>query len=130
MIRKYFLFAALLFSTCGFGQTVTTSISTTITVWKDSAMGAIYNKATSSVAYGKPDKKGYYKIYISDTLGNNEHQLTFAGWRNDRHQWAGEWHPSGKYLFCYVEQDEYVKEKGHKRKPVDATPGYGAYVDL
>ena len=130
MIRKYFLFAALLFSTCCFGQTVTTSISTTITVWKDSAMGAIYNKATSSVAYGRPDKKGYYKIYISDTLGNNEHQLTYAGWRSDRHQWAEEWHPSGKYLFCYVEKDEYVKEKGHKRKPVDATPGYGAYVDL
>src|ERR1041385_464484 len=100
MIRKYFLFAALLFSTCGFGQTVTTSISTTITIWKDSAMGAIYNKATASVAYGKKDKKGYYKIFISDTLGRREKQVTYPGWKADRHQWAEEWSPDGKYLFC------------------------------
>lgn len=102
----------------------------TITIWKDSAIGAIYNKATSTVAYGKPDKKGNYKIYLSDTLGNNEHQLTYAGWSSDRHQWAEEWDPSGKYLYCYVEKTEYAKEKGHKRKPVDAIPGYGAYTDL
>jgi Tol biopolymer transport system component len=104
--------------------------TSTITVWKDSAMGTIYNKATASVAYGKKDKKGYYKIFISDTLGNNEHELTFPGWKADRHQWAEEWHPSGKYLFCYVEKADYVKEKDHKRAPVDATPGYGAYTDL
>jgi hypothetical protein len=102
----------------------------TITIWKDSAIGAIYNKATSTVAYGKKDKKGYYKIFLSDTLGNNEHPLTFPGWQSDRHQWAEEWDPSGKYLFCYIEKSEYAKEKGHKRKPVDATPGYGAYTDL
>jgi hypothetical protein len=101
-----------------------------ISIWKDSAIGAIYNKATSTVAYGKKDKKGYYKIFLSDTLGNNEKPLTFSGWNSDRHQWAEEWDPSGKYLFCYIEKSEYVKEKGHTRKPVDATPGYGAYVDL
>jgi hypothetical protein len=102
----------------------------TITVWKDSAMGAIYNRATYSVAYNKPDKKGNYKIYISDTLGNHEKQLSYPGWSPDRQQWAEEWHPSGKFLFCYIEKTEYVKEKGHKRKPVDAVPGYGAYTDL
>lgn len=102
----------------------------TITIWKDSAIGAIYNKTTASVAYGKKDKGDYYKIFISDTLGNNEKQLTFPEWKTDRHQWAEEWHPSGRYLFCYVEKPEYVKEKGHKRKPVDAIPGYGAYTDL
>lgn len=93
-------------------------------------MGARYNKATSSVAYGKPDKKGNYKIYISDTLGNNETQVSYAGWAPDRQQWAQAWYPSGKYLFCYVEKAEYVKENGHKRKPIDAVPGYGAYTDL
>lgn len=102
----------------------------TITLWKDSAIGARYNKATASVVYGKPDKKGNYKIYISDTLGNNETQISYAGWNPDRQQWAQAWHPSGKYLFCYVEKAEYVKENGHRRKPVDATPGYGAYTDL
>lgn len=102
----------------------------TITVWKDSAIGAIYNRATQTVAYGKADKKNYYKIFLSDTNGRNEKPLTYAGWSPDRHQWAEEWDPSGKYLFCYVEKTEYVKEKGHKRKPVDATPGYGAYCDL
>ncbi len=102
----------------------------TITLWKDSAIGAIYNKATQSVAYGKKDKKGAYKIFLSDTLGNNEQPLTHAGWKSACHQWAEEWHPSGDYLFCYIEKADYVKEKGHKRKPVDATPGYGAYTDL
>jgi Tol biopolymer transport system component len=80
--------------------------------------------------YNKKDKEGYYKLFISDSVGNNEVQITFPGWRKDRHQWAEEWHPSGKYIFCYVEKSEYVKEKGHKRKPVDAIPGYGAYTDL
>lgn len=106
------------------------SQTSTITLWKDSAIGAIYNKTTASVAYGKKDKKGYYKIFISDTLGKNEHELTYPGWKADRHQWAEEWHPSGKYLFCYVEKANYEKEKGHTRAPVDATPGYGAYTDL
>ncbi len=92
-------------------------------------MGALYNKATQSVVYNKPDKNGNYKIYISDTLGKNEAALTFSGWRSDRQQWAEEWHPSGKYIFCQVEKADYVKEK-HKRKPVDAVPGYGGYTDL
>lgn len=102
----------------------------TITVWKDSVIGAIYNKATSSVAYGKKDKKGYYKIFVSDSLGNNERPIKFKGMPEDRHYWPEEWHPSGKYLFCYVEKAEYVKEKKHKRAPIDAVPGYGAYTDL
>ncbi|HLP13361.1 MAG TPA: hypothetical protein VK177_15595 [Flavobacteriales bacterium] len=102
----------------------------TITMWKDSAIGALYNRATHTVTYNKPDKKGYYKIYLSDSLGNNVKPLRYNGWRDDRHQWAEEWHPSGKYIFCYVEKAEYVKEKGHKRKPIDAVPGYGAYTDL
>jgi Tol biopolymer transport system component len=105
-------------------------MAVTITIWKDSAIGAIYNKATATVAYGKPDKTGCYKIYLSDSSGNNERALTFPGWKKDRHQWAEEWHPSGEFLFCYVEKADYVKEKGHKRKAVDAIPGYGAYTDL
>lgn len=102
----------------------------TITLWKDSAIGAVYNKATSSVAYGKKDRNGYYKIYISDSAGKNEKRLSFPGWREDRHQWAEEWYPSGDYLFCYIEKADYVKEKKHKRKPTDAIPGYGGYTDL
>ena len=107
-----------------FSQTVT------ITVWKDSVIGALWNDSTHSVAYNRKDKDGSYKIFISDSVGNNETPITFPGWKINRHQWVEEWHPSGKYLFCYVEKAEYVKEKGHKRKPVDAIPGYGAYTDL
>jgi hypothetical protein len=105
-------------------------ISVTMTIWKDSVMGAIYNRATHTVAFNKPDSKGIYKIYLSDSSGNNVKPLTFPGWRSDRHQWAEEWYPSGEYIFCYVEKAEYVKEKIHKRKSVDAIPGYGAYTDL
>ena len=112
-----------------FSQTIYTQGST-ITLWKDSAIGAIYNKASASVAYGRKDAKDHYKIWISDTLGKNEKQISFSGWSDDRHQWAEEWDPSGNYLFCYVEKTEYVKEKGHKRTSTDAIPGYGAYTDL
>lgn len=122
---KIFLFS--LFTLLHFGVFSQTS---TITIWKDSAIGAIWNKTSATVAYGKMDAKGYYKIFLSDSLGNNEQPLTFSGWRSDRHQWPEEWDPSGNYLFCYIEKAEYVKEKKHKRKPVDATPGYGAYTDL
>jgi len=101
-----------------------------ITIWKDSAMGAIYNQQTQTVAFNRKDAKGNYKIFLSDTLGNNEIPLTNSNWNTDRQQWAEEWDPSGKYLFCYVEKDEYLKERKHKRKPVDAMPGYGAYTDL
>ena len=104
----------------GFGQ------KSTITVWKDSAIGAIWNPATQTVAYGKVDANGYYKIYLSDSLGNNERQLTYKDWPANRHQWPEEWDPTGQYLFCYVEKADYVPEQGHKRKPVDAVPGYGA----
>lgn len=102
----------------------------TITIWKDSVIGALWNDSTKTVVYNRKDKNGYFKIFLSDSLGNNETPLTFPGWRSDRHQWAEEWHPSGKYIFCYIEKAEYVKEKGHNRSPIDATPGYGAYTDI
>ncbi len=102
----------------------------TITLWKDSVMGALYNKKTNKVVYNRPDKNGYYKVFISDSAGKNETPLICSEWNNERHQWAEEWHPNGDYLFCYIEKSEYIKEKKHKRKPVDATPGYGAYCDL
>ncbi len=101
-----------------------------LSVWKDSVIGTLYNAKTSSVAYGRKDKADYYKIFIADSLGNNEKQLTWHEWSPDRHQWPEEWDPSGEYLYCYIEKTEYVKEKKHKRKPVDAIPGYGAYTDL
>jgi Tol biopolymer transport system component len=104
--------------------------SSVITLWKDSAIGAIWNEATHTVAYGKKDVNGYYKIYLSDSLGNNEQPLTYTGWATDRHQWAEEWHPSGDYLFCYIEKTTYAPEAGHTRIPDDAVPGYGGYTDI
>ncbi len=104
--------------------------SSTITLWKDSVIGAIWNETTHTVAYGKKDANGYYKIYLSDSLGNNEQPLTYSAWDPNRHQWAEEWHPSGDYLFCYVEKTAYVAEAGHTRIPDDAIPGYGGYTDI
>lgn len=102
----------------------------TMTMWKDTAIGAIWNAATQTVAYGKPDANGTYKIYLSDSLGNNETPLTYAGWPTDRHQWAEEWDPTGQYLFCYVEKTTYATEANHTRIPGDAIPGYGGYTDI
>jgi hypothetical protein len=121
---KLLAFLSSLFFLPGYAQV------SAITIWKEGAMGAIWNKATSTVAYGKKDADGYYKIFLSDSLGNNETLLTYPGWRPDRHQWAEEWYPNGKYLFCYVEKAEYATGDKHKRSSIDAIPGYGAYTDL
>ncbi|MEO5642748.1 MAG: T9SS type A sorting domain-containing protein [Bacteroidia bacterium] len=105
-------------------------LAANMSIWKDTAIGAIWNAATTTVAYGKPDANGYYKIYLSDSLGNNETPLTYSGWSSSRHQWAEEWDPTGQFLFCYVEKTVYAPETGHTRAPADAIPGYGAYSDL
>lgn len=99
-------------------------------VYSESAMGVIYNPATNSVAYNKPDADGTYKIYLSNYDGTGEVALTYPGWAANRHQWAEEWDPTGQYLYCYVEKTDYVSESGHTRIPEDAIPGYGAYTDL
>jgi Tol biopolymer transport system component len=104
--------------------------ATTIQLWKDSAIGTIYNPATASVAFGKPNKKGIYQLFLADSSGLNMRQLTYSLWDKECHQWPEEWTPDGQYLFCYVEKSEHVQERHHRRKKVDATPGYGAYTDL
>ena len=124
LLEFLFFFFITLFVKSAYSQ------SSTITIWKDGAIGAIWNDSTNTVAYGKKDANGYYKIYLSDSLGAGETLLTYAGWDTNRHQWAEEWHPSGDYLFCYIEKTDYVPESGHTRIPDDAIPGYGGYTDI
>lgn len=108
----------------------TNTAPATITLWKDAVIGAIYNKSTNKVAFGRADSKGYYHIYTSNADGSNEQQLTWTSWKSDRHQWPEEWDASGQYLFCYVEKNLYVSESGHTRTAEDAIPGYGGYTDI
>ncbi len=81
-MKKFLFLLSIFFSLNSFSQTAT------ISIWKDSVIGAIWNGATSTVAYNKKDSKGNFKIYLSDSLGNNEQALTFSGWRNDRQQYS------------------------------------------
>ena len=53
---KLIFFLLTLFALSSTGQTVT------ISVWKDSVIGAIYNKTTASVAYGKKMPKAITKF--------------------------------------------------------------------
>lgn len=99
-------------------------------LWKDSVIGAIYHSKTATVAYGKANKAGVYQIFLSDSTGKNERKLTYSQWDPSCQQWPEEWTPDGNYLFCYVEKSEHVVERHHRRKQVDAIPGYGAYTDL
>lgn len=101
-----------------------------LSIFKADVIGTIYNEATNSIAYNKPDVDGTYKIYISNLDGSGEVQLTHPDWPSNRHQWAEEWDPTGQYLFCYIEKTDYVTEDDHTRIPEDAIPGYGAYTDL
>ena len=101
-----------------------------MSIWKDGVMGTIYNEATQTVAYNRPDVNGVYHIFLASPDGSNEIALTYPGWPTDRQQWAEEWDPTGQYLICYVEKTEYVSEPDHTRIPDDAIPGYGGYTDI
>lgn len=102
----------------------------TMSVWKEGVMGTIYNEATQTVAYSRPDANGVYHIFLSAPDGSNEVALTWSAWPSNRQQWAEEWSPDGQYLICYVEKTDYVSEPDHNRIPDDALPGYGGYTDI
>jgi len=89
----------------------------------DGRIGAKWNAATRTIAYGRPQKDGHYHAFIADGDGANERRVAFAAWREDRHQFPAAWHPAGDLLAMAVEQSE------HERSSVDAIPGYGAYTD-
>ncbi|MBV9891970.1 MAG: PD40 domain-containing protein [Rhizobacter sp.] len=89
----------------------------------DGRIGAKWNAATRTVAYGRPQADGHYHAYLADADGGNERRIAAPAWRDDRHQFPAAWHPRGELLAMLVEQNE------HERSSVDATPGYGAYTD-
>jgi hypothetical protein len=90
----------------------------------DGSIGARYNPATHTLAYGRAEADGHFRAYLSDADGTNERRLVYSGWPADRHQFVAEWHPSGNYLFVEVEKAD------HPGTSDDAIPGYGAYTDL
>jgi len=89
----------------------------------DGRIGAKWNPATSTIAYGRPGPDGHYQTFIAAGDGSGERRVSFAAWRDDRHQFPAAWHPSGELLAMGVEQND------HERSSVDAIPGYGAYTD-
>jgi len=89
----------------------------------DGRIGAKWNAATQTIAYGRPQPDGHYHAFIADRDGNNERRVAAPAWREDRHQFPAAWHPAGDLLAMLVEQNE------HERSSVDAIPGYGAYTD-
>jgi Tol biopolymer transport system component len=97
--------------------------TTVVDFGNDGRIGAKWNAATKTVAYGRTEKNGQFHTFISDGDGRNERRVAFAAWRDDRHQFPAAWHPSGKYLVMLVEKSE------HEGSSVHAIPGYGAYTD-
>ncbi len=89
----------------------------------DGRLGAEWNSATQTLAYGRPQKDGHYHAFIAARDGGDERRVAFAAWRDDRHQFPAAWHPAGELLAMLVEQNE------HNRSSLDAIPGYGAYTD-
>ena len=89
----------------------------------DARIGAKWNAASGTVAYGREQRDGHFHTFLADADGRSEQRVSFAAWRDDRHQFPAAWHPGGKYLVMLVEKNE------HERSSVDAIPGYGAYTD-
>lgn len=87
----------------------------------DGRIGAKWNAATQTLAYGRPQKDGHYRTFVADRDGSGERRIAFSAWRDDRHQFPAAWHPAGELLAMLVEQDDHAS--------VDAIPGYGAYTD-
>jgi len=85
------------------------------------AIGAQWNVATQTLAYGRPRSDGRYAAYLNDATGARERRIAYSAWRDDRHQSPAAWHPSGRYLMMTVEESE------HGGSSADAIPGYGAY---
>jgi len=94
-----------------------------VDVGSDGRIGAKWNAATQTIAFGRPQPDGHYHAFIADAVGADERRVAFAAWRDDRHQFPAAWHPAGELLAMLVEQNE------HERSSVDAIPGYGAYTD-
>jgi hypothetical protein len=89
----------------------------------DGRIGARWNAATRTIAFGRTVTSGAFHTFLADADGGHERRLTTPQWRDDRHQFPAAWHPSGQWLAMLVEKDV------HERGSVDATPGYGAYTD-
>jgi hypothetical protein len=89
----------------------------------DGRIGAKWNEASRTIAYGRTEASGHFHTFIADADGSHERRVASAAWRDDRHQFPAAWHPGGEYLAMLVEKNE------HEGRSVDATPGYGAYTD-
>jgi hypothetical protein len=89
----------------------------------DGRIGAKWNAATATIAYGRVERNGAFHTFLSNRHGGDERRVTHAAWRDDRHQFPAAWHPSGEYLTMLVEKNE------HEGSSVHAIPGYGAYTD-
>jgi hypothetical protein len=71
----------------------------------DGSIGAHYNAATQTLAYGRAAADGHFHAYLADADGSHERRLTYSGWPENRHQFVVEWEPSGRYLFVEVEKE-------------------------
>jgi len=61
----------------------------------DGRIGAKWNAATQTIAYGRPQSDGHYHAFIADVDGGNERRIAAPAWRDDRHQFPAAWHPAG-----------------------------------
>ncbi|HEY0748006.1 MAG TPA: hypothetical protein VGD63_15005 [Steroidobacteraceae bacterium] len=87
------------------------------------AIGAQWNEATRTLAYGRPGRNGHYATYLNDAAGSQERAIQYAAWPASRHQFPVAWHPGGRYLMMTVEKST------HPGSSVSAIPGYGAFSD-
>src|SRR5436190_31229 len=60
----------------------------------DGRIGAKWNAATKTIAFGRPQPDGHYHAFIADAVGANERRVAFAAWRDDRHQFPAAWPPA------------------------------------
>lgn len=87
------------------------------------AIGAQWNDATQTLAYGRPGSDGHYAAYLNDAAGTHERAIQYAAWPLNRHRFPVAWHPGGHYLMVTVE------ESTHPGSSVSAIPGYGAFTN-
>ncbi|HTL82960.1 MAG TPA: hypothetical protein VL651_14705 [Bacteroidia bacterium] len=84
-----------------------------VTIVKLSGMPGTYSPDSSLYFINRQDKKGVYQIYIGKRGDSTTQCISLDGPAGKKRSWKKrnkmqvQWHPSGKFLICAVEWDDY-----------------------
>jgi len=92
----------------------------------DGRIGAKWNAATKTIAYGRPHKDGHYQAFIAAADGANERRVAFAAWRDDRHQFPAHGIPPAICWRCWSSRTSTSAARSMRSPAMAPTPTTGS----